>query len=154
MRLVAALVVVAAIAAGCGGDERGGGDLSGTCGLPKLGKADPSRVGDEFRLDDDELARTRDYPKLDRLIATINVPYSVNAAYEQYGEQVVDAGWDVFFQETEGFEAELVITRRERWAEVSIITSTCRNKSRVYVSILERGAMTPPTPTPRPSPSN
>ena len=152
MRFVAALVVVAALVAGCGGDDSSGGELSGTCGLPKIRNADPERVAEEFRLDGDELARTRDYP--DRFIATINVPYSVTEAYEQYGEQVVDAGWDVFMKETEGFEAELYLTRSDRWASVSILTSVCQKKSRVYVSILDRKALLPSTPTPAVPPNN
>ena len=146
MRFVAALVAVAILGVGCGGDPDEGGGLSGTCGLPKIRGPEPERVSEEFRLEGDELARTRDYP--DRFIATINVPFSVNEAYEQYGEQVVDAGWDVFMKETEGFEAELYLTRSDRWASVSILTSVCRQKSRVYVSILDRKALLPATPTP------
>ena len=143
MKVVAALLVLAAVVVGCSGEEkRAEGGLSGTCGLRKVAKdVDEEKVGEEFLLDGVEIAKTQDIKG--RFIATVNAPYKVNDAYRRYQEQVKEAGWDIVTQETEGFEAEIYLSNEENLGAVQIRTSTCEGKAVVYVSIVDRDEAAP-----------
>ena len=138
MKWVAALMMIATVMAGCNGeDKEPAKGLSGTCGLRRIAKdVDESRVSEEFLLEGVEIAKTTD--TRGRFIATVNAPYSVNAAYRAYLDQVKEAGWDIVTHETEGFEAEIYLSDRDRLAAVQVRTSTCEDKVVVYVSIVDR----------------
>ena len=138
MRRIAIVVALAVACAGCSKpEEPASRKLSGTCGLPKISKkVDPDLVSDEFLLDGIEIARTQDTK--DRFIATINAPYIVNEAYRLYQDQVIDAGWKIVNQETEGFEAEIYLSDPDRLAAIQIRSSTCEKKVIVFVSIVDR----------------
>lgn len=138
MRAAAAAVVVAIAVSGCSGSEEPTDPaLSGTCGLPKISKkVDESLVSEEFRLDESEIARTRD--SKGRFIATINAPYSVNEAYRMYQDQIGDSDWKIVTRETEGFEAEIYLADPDRLGAIQIRSSTCENKIIVFVSIVDR----------------
>lgn len=140
MRLTAVVMAVAIVLTGCDRSEQpteGGRDLSGTCGLPKVSKkVEPDKVTDEFLLEGVEIARTQDTKG--RFIATINAPYVVNEAYRQYQDQVLDAGWKIVSQETEGFEAEIYLSDPDHLAAIQIRSSTCEKKVIVFVSIVDR----------------
>lgn len=141
MRPVAALLVLAIALGGCAGEKQKEPEpgLSGTCGLRKIAAdVDESKVSDEFLLEGVEIAKTADLKG--RFIATINAPYSVNEAYRAYLGQVKEAGWDIVNHETEGFEAEVYLSDRERLAAIQVRTSTCEGKVVVYVSIVRRAA--------------
>lgn len=141
MKLVAVVMVIAIALGGCAGEkdkdaspDRG---LSGTCGLRKIApNVKEGRVSEEFLLEGVEIAKTAYFEG--RFIATINAPYAVNDAYRAYLPQVREAGWNIVNHETEGFEAEIYLSDRKRFASVQVRTSTCEGKVVVYVSILKR----------------
>jgi hypothetical protein len=139
MKWIAVLMMIAIALGGCAGEEKKSSErgLSGTCGLRKIARdVDESRVSKEFLLEGVEIAKTADLKG--RFIATINAPYSVNAAYRSYLRQVKEAGWNIVTHETEGFEAEIYLTDPKRLAAVQVRTSTCDEKVVVYVSIVDR----------------
>ena len=145
MRWAAAVVAISLALSGCAEpnrDEEGKPGLSGTCGLRKVARdVDEKRVSEEFLLEGVEIAKTSEIRG--RFIATINAPYSVNEAYRAYRPQVQEAGWDIVSNETEGFEAEIYLSDRDRLAAIQVRTSTCEGKVVVYVSIVERAQNSP-----------
>lgn len=138
MKWVAALMVIATVMAGCSDERKEPPEgLSGTCGLRKIAEnVDERLVSAEFLLEGVEIAKTTD--SRGRFVAIINAPYSVNAAYRAYQDQVKEAGWEIVTQETEGFEAEIYLSDRDRLGAVQVRTSTCEGKVVVYVSIVDR----------------
>ena len=151
MRWVAALTVLAIALSGCSAeDQPKTSGLSGTCGLRKVGKnLQEDRVPEEFFLEGVELARTQTFEGT--FVATINAPYSVNEVYRRYPDQVKEAGWKIFTQETEGFEAEIYLSKGDVLAAIQIRTSTCEGKVVIYVSIVDDPGL---LPSPSSTPSN
>ncbi len=67
-------------------------------------------------------------------ITAINVPMGVAEAFDFYRKAVKEAGYESISVDNEGFEAELYLRRKNRLAAIQIRTSTCEDRSIVFVN--------------------
>lgn len=67
-------------------------------------------------------------------ITAINVKLSVSEALEFYKEAVKQGGYEVISTDNEGFEAEMYLRKKNRLAAIQIRTSTCDDRSIVFVN--------------------
>ena len=67
-------------------------------------------------------------------IAAINVRLGVTEALTFYEEAVKSNGYEVIQSDNEGFEAELYLRKKNRLAAIQIRTSTCEDRSIVFVN--------------------
>lgn len=67
-------------------------------------------------------------------ITAVNVPLSVQEAFEFYKKAVKEAGYESISVDNEGFEAELYLRRNKRLAAIQIRTSKCEDRSIVFVN--------------------
>ena len=112
-------------------DEREG--LSGTCGLPTPEPdRDESLVPKLFLPAGSEISNAQ--AERGGFIAAINVPLGVTPAFDYYGDAVEDGGYEVIQTDNEGFEAELYLRKGKHLAAVQIRTSTCDDRSIVFVN--------------------
>lgn len=67
-------------------------------------------------------------------ITAINVPLGVQDAFDFYRTAIKEAGYEAISIDNEGFEAELYLRRKNRLAAIQIRTSTCEDRSIVFVN--------------------
>jgi hypothetical protein len=132
------LAVAVMVLVGCtGGSEKRASPpgLSGTCGLPSPdpdSRRDDSLVPDYFLPEGAEIAKAQ--AERGGFITAINVPLSVGGAFEHYRTAARDAGYEVIQTDNEGFEAEIYLRRGKKVAAIQVRTSTCDDRSIVFVN--------------------
>jgi hypothetical protein len=67
-------------------------------------------------------------------ITAINVPLSVQQAFDFYIPMVKQHGYEVIQTDNEGFEAELYLRRGRKLAAIQIRMSKCDDRSIVFVN--------------------
>ena len=107
--------------------------LSGTCGLPtpEPGREE-SLVPKLFLPSGSEVSNAQ--AERGGFIAAINVPLGVTPAFDYYREAVEGGGYEIIQTDNEGFEAELYLRKGKHLAAVQIRTSTCNDRSIVFVN--------------------
>lgn len=109
--------------------------LSGTCGLPTPDPGtdrDDSLVPDIFLPSGAEIAKAE--AERGGFITAINVPLSVGAAFDFYREAAKGGGYEIIQTDNEGFEAEIYLRHGKRLAAIQVRTSTCDDRSIVFVN--------------------
>ena len=112
--------------------------LSGSCGLPT-----PDPVADR----NDELVPEALLPpgaeiakstaERGGFLTAVNVPLSVADAFAFYRKAVKEAGYEAISIDNEGFEAELYLRRKGHLAAIQIRTSTCGDRSIVFINDID-----------------
>ena len=139
-RLVAAAALVLLAACGDGANAPKGKSFQ-ACGLPTpRPNAKSHDFPDGFLLEGSEPTRVE--VKKDRFSAAVNVPLSVQDAYDRYMQSVKDAGFELVGRDNEGFEAEIYLKRGKQLAAVQIRMSRCDDKTIAFVNVLAE----PPAP--------
>lgn len=64
----------------------------------------------------------------------MNVPLSVQEAFDFYRKAVKEAGYESISVDNEGFEAELYLRRKKHLAAIQIRTSTCEDRAIVFIN--------------------
>lgn len=130
------LTVVLAGACGDGEETPSLDDgLSGSCGLPTPDPVDQRRdelVPESLLPEGAEIAKSA--AERGGFITAINVPLGVQGAFDFYRKAVKQAGYESISVDNEGFEAELYLRRKNRLAAIQIRTSTCEDRSIVFVN--------------------
>ncbi|MCA1695110.1 MAG: hypothetical protein LC749_10425 [Actinobacteria bacterium] len=67
-------------------------------------------------------------------MTAINVPLSVGEAVTFYKRAVKEAGYEIINADNEGFEAEISLRKKNRLAAIQIRTSTCGDRSIVFIN--------------------
>ena len=139
MRVRSAVLVVTLLAlGGCPAPSDGEADppgLSGTCGLPTPdpdGKRDDSLVPEIFLPSGAEIAKSE--AERGGFITAINVPLSVQRAFDFYTAAAKDGGYEIIQSDNEGFEAEIYLRHGKKLAAIQVRTSTCDDRSIVFVN--------------------
>lgn len=107
--------------------------LSGTCGLPTPEPdRDESVVPEIFLPDGAEISNAQ----IERggFLTAINVKLSVAEALEYYRGAVKEGGYETINIDNEGFEAEMYLRRKNKLAAIQIRTSTCDDRSIVFIN--------------------
>jgi hypothetical protein len=113
--------------------ERNPDGLSGTCGLPTPEpERDESVVPDVLLPDGAEISNAQ--TERGGFLAAINVKLSVGAALAFYKEAIKEAGYETINIDNEGFEAEMYLRRKDKLAAIQIRTSTCDDRSIVFIN--------------------
>lgn len=121
----------------CTGDSPGSGEdpagLSGTCGLPtpEPGR-DEALVPDVLLPEGAEISNAQ--AERGGFIAAINVKLSVAEAVAFYKKAIKEAGYEVISIDNEGFEAEMYLRLKKKVAAIQIRTSTCDDRSIVFIN--------------------
>ena len=127
----------------CTGDspkktEENPAGLSGTCGLPtpEPGR-DESLVPEVLLPPGAEISNAQ--AERGGFIAAINVKLSVGEALDFYRKAVKAAGYEAINIDNEGFEAEMYLRKeaKNRLAAIQIRTSTCDDRSIVFINEIE-----------------
>lgn len=109
--------------------------LSGTCGLPT---PDPDAERDDSLVPRFMLPEGADIAKSEAerggFITAINVPLSVQEAFDYYVPTVKKNDYEVIQTDNEGFEAELYLRRGKKLAAIQIRMSKCDDRSIVFVN--------------------
>jgi len=131
--------MVLVLAAACTGSPEEappiGEGLSGTCGLPPPDPADQRRdelVPENLLPEGSEIAKSA--AERGGFITAVNVPLSVQGAFDFYKKAVKDAGYETISVDNEGFEAELYLRRSKHLAAIQIRTSKCEDRSIVFIN--------------------
>jgi hypothetical protein len=74
-------------------------------------------------------------------ITAVNVKLSVGEALEFYEKAVKENGYDLINLDNEGFEAEVFFRSKESLASIQIRTSTCDDRSIVFINEIDPGEM-------------
>jgi hypothetical protein len=109
--------------------------LSGSCGLPTpdpIEEREDDLIPKALIPDGAEIAKSA--AERGGFITAINVPLGVQAAFDFYRKAVDEAGYESISVDNEGFEAELYLRRKDRLAAIQIRTSTCEDRSIVFVN--------------------
>lgn len=72
-------------------------------------------------------------------LAAINVRLSVSGAVDFYRPAIKKAGYEIINIDNEGFEAEIYMRKGKRLAAVQIRTSTCDDRSIVFINEIVPG---------------
>lgn len=67
-------------------------------------------------------------------VTAINVRLGVSEALEFYKKAVKEGGYEIIQSDNEGFEAEIYLRKKNRLAAIQIRTSTCGDRSIVFVN--------------------
>jgi hypothetical protein len=109
--------------------------LSGSCGLPT---PDPTDQRSDELVPADLLPAGAEIAKsaAERggFITAVNVPLGVQEAFAFYRKAVKEAGYESISVDNEGFEAELYLRRKNHLAAIQIRTSTCDDRSIVFIN--------------------
>lgn len=121
----------------CTGDPGASGGnppgLSGTCGLPTPEPSrDASLVPEGLLPEGAEVSNAQS--ERGGFIAAVNVKLSVGDALAFYRAAIKKAGYEVISIDNEGFEAEMYLRRKEKLAAIQIRTSTCDDRSIVFIN--------------------
>lgn len=133
--LAVTLVALLACSPSSGEEDDAPAGLSGTCGLPSPDPApgrDDSLVPAIFLPPGAEIAKAE--AERGGFITAINVPLSVGQAFDFYKRAVEEGGYEVIQTDNEGFEAELYLRHGKRLAAIQVRTSTCEDRSIVFVN--------------------
>ncbi|MEA2451540.1 MAG: hypothetical protein QOG04_250 [Actinomycetota bacterium] len=107
--------------------------LSGTCGLPTPEPTrDESLVPDGFLPEGAEISNAQ--AERGGFLTAINVRLSVAQALKFYKAAVKEAGYKIINADNEGFEAEIYLRKAKRLAAIQIRTSTCDDRSIVFIN--------------------
>lgn len=107
--------------------------LSGTCGLPTPEPSrDDSLVPKVLLPQGAEVSNAQ--AERGGFIAAINVKLSVGEALAFYRAAIKEAGYEVINIDNEGFEAEMYLRRKNKLAAIQIRTSTCDDRSIVFIN--------------------
>ena len=107
--------------------------LSGTCGLPTPEpERDEALVPDFLLPDGAEISNAQ--AERGGFVTAINVRLGVSEALEFYEDAVTEGGYEIIQIDNEGFEAEMYLRRKNRLAAIQIRTSTCDDRSIVFVN--------------------
>jgi hypothetical protein len=93
---------------------------------------DDSLVPDIFLPPGAEIAKAQ--AERGGFITAINVPQSVGEAFDFYTAAAKDGGYEVIQTDNEGFEAEIYLRHGKRLAAIQVRTSTCEDRSIVFVN--------------------
>lgn len=121
----------------CGNDPPSRTDsppgLSGTCGLPT---PEPDRdeavVPEIFLPEGAEVSNAQ--KERGGFLTAINVKLSVAEAFDYYKAAAKDGGYETINVDNEGFEAEMYLRRKNKLAAIQIRTSTCDDRSIVFIN--------------------
>lgn len=69
-------------------------------------------------------------------LAAVNVPASVNEAFEIYKRTVTAEGYEILSEDNEGFEAEIYLRDGRKIGAIQIRMSRCESASLVYVNVV------------------
>ena len=112
--------------------------LSGSCGLPTPDPVDQRAdelVPETLLPPGAEIAKST--AERGGFLSAVNVPLSVADAFAFYREAVKDAGYEAISVDNEGFEAELYLRRKGHLAAIQIRTSTCGDRSIVFINDID-----------------
>ena len=112
--------------------------LSGSCGLPT---PDPDDQRDDELVPEALLPPGAEIAKSTAerggFLTAVNVPLSVADAFAFYRTAVKEAGYEAISIDNEGFEAELYLRRKGHLAAIQIRTSTCGDRSIVFINDID-----------------
>ena len=133
--LVMTLMGAVACSPSVGDEENSPRGLSGTCGLPTPDPEpdrDDSLVPEVFLPSGAEIAKAE--AERGGFVTAINVPLSVQEAFDFYKVAASEGGYETIQTDNEGFEAEIYLRHGKRLAAIQVRTSTCEDRSIVFVN--------------------